>query len=189
MADVANAAPPPVPSKEPKAMHVGLVLLLRLSNDLRCTLLLAENGYPIQAASLVASMHEAAYTIPYIGNNENLAKKWRTYQHPTRPFRNVAEVTKRGTVRLGAPNPAIEATRAYKKYSQLCWAKHIAPFTELEISLSTDEGQDLIRPGPNTTDAAIRAAMVRTRTDCLVCVRRNPKRHPFPSRGSHRHHA
>jgi hypothetical protein len=156
IADVANTAPPPVPSERPRAMHVGLFLLLRITNDLRCSFLLAEMGYPLQAASLVASMHEATYTIPYIGNDKKRAQEWLNHQHPTKPFRSVATLTKEGVANFGAPSS--EVNRAYKKYSQLCWAKHIAPFAEWEISLSAKDGQDLVMPGPNTTSAGIRAA-------------------------------
>ena len=156
MADVANSAPPPVPSEKPKAIHVGLFLMLRITNDLRCAFLLAEMGYPLQAASLVASMHEATYTIPYIGNDEKRAQEWLNHQHPTKPFRSVATLTREGLANLGAPSS--EANRFYKKYSQLCWAKHIAPFAEWEVSLSTRDGQKMVMPGPNTTDAGIRAA-------------------------------
>src|SRR5438067_12806940 len=39
---------------------VTSILLARLANDLRCVALLALRGYPLQAATLVASMFEAA---------------------------------------------------------------------------------------------------------------------------------
>jgi hypothetical protein len=40
-----------VPEKLSKARRVKLLLLQRIQNDLRCCMILAEKGYPIQAAT------------------------------------------------------------------------------------------------------------------------------------------
>lgn len=155
LADVANAAIPILPDA-PTSTHVGLALLIRISNDLRCSFLLAERGYPLQAASLVASMHEAAYTAAYIGNDEARAQEWSGLLHPTKPFRPVTVLTREGVAKLGMPNPETEANRAYKQYSQLCWAKHIAPFAERTIYQDVGQGRVYGIAGPSTTEGGVR---------------------------------
>ena len=52
---------------------VVTTLLIRLGNDLRCASMLAIRGYPAQAAAVVATMYEVAYTVAFIGADESHA--------------------------------------------------------------------------------------------------------------------
>lgn len=72
-----------------QSRKVLTALLVRLSNDLRSAALLALRGYPIQAAALVGSMYEVAYTIAYIGSDDTLAQEWIDHDDPTKLFRQV----------------------------------------------------------------------------------------------------
>lgn len=90
-------------------------LLVRLSNDLRSAALLALRGYPVQAASLVASMYEAAFCIAYIGADNAIAQQWIDHADPTQPFRKVLTLTKNALHRLGVENTDEETRNFYKR--------------------------------------------------------------------------
>lgn len=54
-------------------------LLGRLSNDLRCIVMLAECGYAMQAASLAACAFESGITVAYIGSDDTRADIWQDH--------------------------------------------------------------------------------------------------------------
>lgn len=110
-----------------QSRKVVTALLVRLSNDLRSAVLLAVRGYALQAATLVASMYETAYTIAAVGSNDNLADDWINHDDPTKPFRQVQDLTSAGLVKLGVPNADAQAKIEYRTYRQLCLAKHVNP--------------------------------------------------------------
>ncbi len=66
----------------PLPEQVGLCLLVRLLNDLRCTVLLADRGYGLQAVTIAGSIYEAAFAIGYIGAAQDLANAWVDHDDP-----------------------------------------------------------------------------------------------------------
>jgi len=139
-----------------RALHVVVKLLLRLSNDLRGTQILAMRGYPIQAASLVASMYEVAYTVAFIGDDEDLAQAWLDHDDPTTTFRNLWEMTHVVVAGLGILNPEARAKDSYRVYRQLCLAKHANPVLEGRFGVEMQGGVMVSSNGPDTSEEAIR---------------------------------
>src|SRR5262249_7374663 len=110
---------------------VTTALLIRLGNDLRCASLLALRGYSSQAASLVASIYEVAYTIAYIGADESRAQAWIDHKDDTKPFLSAYQLTKKVVSALPElPDKATHVERRYGIYRQLCTAKHANPLFE-----------------------------------------------------------
>lgn len=142
----------------PKAMHVAVKLLLRLSNDLRGVQLHAERGYPLQALTVCASMYEIAYALGYIGPDETLAQKWLDHDSPARQFRSVKEMTRVTLERLGVTDPETVRHR-YRTYQQLCLAKHANPLLESRYGIEVRGDQVVSMNGPDTSETAVRAAM------------------------------
>ena len=78
------------------SQRVTMVLLLRLAIDLRAASVLVKLGYAVQSATLVSSIYELAFTIAYIGSNDELASQWVEHADESRPFRNARELTRGG---------------------------------------------------------------------------------------------
>jgi len=142
----------------PLSTRVAVNLLVRLSNDLRCAALLALRGYAVQAASLVASMYEEAYTIAAIGSDDKLARQWVEHDDPTRTFGNVPTLTRHALAELGHPNPRAQARVEYRIYQQLCMPKHANPLFQMQHGARLRDGSVVAMNGPDTSEPAIRAA-------------------------------
>ena len=112
---------PEMPYKEvTKPRYVATLLIIRICNDLRCVAMLTVHGYSTQALSLTASIYETAFTVAYIGNEENLAEEWLEYSDPTKPFRDAYTLTEEALTKIGVPNVKQRADNWYKVYRQLC---------------------------------------------------------------------
>jgi len=140
------------------SLKVAIALIIRLSNDLRGVTLLSMMGYPTQATSLVASMYEAAYTVAYIAENDELADKWIAHDDPTRFFENIRTITIKGLTNLNADNPDKQAKNEYKVYRQLCMAKHVNPLYQMQHGLQIVDRDIVGINGPDTSEPAVRTA-------------------------------
>ena len=150
---------PEVPVQSVRLSRVAATqLLVRLANDLRTAALLAIRGYPLQAATLVASMFEVAYTVAYIDGDDELARQWGSHNDPTRLFRPIRQLVRDVIAKL--PIPAAEGDaaveRKYRDYRQLCLAKHVNPLLQRQHGLER-QGKDIaVLVGPTTHSDAIR---------------------------------
>src|SRR2546428_57613 len=142
----------------PKSLHVAVMLLFRLANDLRSVQMLAGTGYPVQALVLVASMYEVAYTAAFIGNDESLAQEWLDYDDPTRLFRDVRSLTKEALTKLDLVDRPDRPDLEYRNYTMLCWAKHANPILERAWAVDVQGGTVTSTMGPNTSPLAVRFA-------------------------------
>ncbi len=142
----------------PLSQKVAAGLLVKLSNDLRSSSLLALHGYAVQAVSLVSSMFETAYCIATIGADQSMAKKWVEHDNPTRPFMGVKDMIIKGLKNLGHPNPTKQADIEYRVYRQLCMAKHANPLFQRDHSFVFHHGEVTAMNGPNTSENFIRAS-------------------------------
>ena len=142
----------------PLSTRVAVNLLIRLSNDLRCAAVLALRGYAVQAASLVASMYEEAYTITLIGSDEELARKWVKHDDPTSSFRKLRTLMRDALAKLRHPNPEAQTRVEYRVYQQLCMPKHANPLFQMQHGIRLQEGSVVAMNGPDTSESAIRAA-------------------------------
>jgi len=147
---------PVTPSKK-----VATALLLRLANDLRCSVLLAVRGYGAQACSLCASIYEAAFTIAAIGPDDAMARKWIKHTDPTRQFLNSLEMAKLAMRKFGVSN-ADAAAGQYVQYQQFCFAKHLNPqyvqsraFTDRVGSMALSSGPDVSENGERDASFAL----------------------------------
>lgn len=105
---------------------VATTLLLRLANDMRCCALLAARGYPAQACSLGASVHEAMVTLVAVGNDDEVAMKWLEHDDPTQSFGKPWQLTRVAMEKLASAGvempsgPLATAKQLYKDYQQMC---------------------------------------------------------------------
>lgn len=141
-----------------QSRKVATALLVRLSNDLRCTALIACRGYALQAVSLVASMYETAFAIAAIGTDDALADQWVTHDDPTRSWKSVYELTRDGLAKLGVPNIDTQTAVEYRVYRQLCMAKHVNPLMQAQHGHQLEGRNVIVANGPDLSEPAIRAA-------------------------------
>lgn len=130
----------------PLSKQVCTKLLLRLNNDLRAILMLAEVGYDVQANALAASVYECAFTSGTIFDSRELAEQWLDHDDPRASFRNAYDLAHAALSNYGAHADWTDAF--YKIYRQLCWGKHLNPISEQQGGMErTGNVIDYI-PGP-----------------------------------------
>ena len=142
----------------PQSLKVAVALLNKVSNDLRTATLLALYGYATQAAALVASLYESAFTVAFAGSDDNLAQRWIDHDDPTRTFENVHEMTRSALEKLGVPDAEQQASVEYQVYRQLCMAKHGNPLYVMQHAFRRVGNDIASHNAPDTSDSAIRAA-------------------------------
>lgn len=148
---------PVMPNKKvPRARRVSTILLNRISNDLLWASRLATYGYSIQSLSLTASIYEVAFTVFYIGKNENLAEEWLNYNDPKNPFRDARTLTEHVASKIETLNVKQKVDDIYKRYRQLCWAKHANPILQRQLGITRKNDYYIAFPGPDTSDKSIR---------------------------------
>lgn len=127
-------------SVELRAPLVALMLLIRISNDLRCTRLLGERGYPSQVAALCAGSLEVAHTIGYIGSSEERATQWHEHDDPRMvPWGSVWNVFLGAYESAKSPRAEDMAEESYFYYSELCVLKHSNPIGERRVGVRQSE--------------------------------------------------
>jgi len=157
-ASTLDSLPPQRLATVPKSRRVASSLMARLMNDLRCVEIVVTRGYAIQGISLGGAIYETAFTIAYIGGDEEIAQEWIDHDNPVRPFRDARTLTKVGLANLGIPNPEGQAKTEYRVYQQMCMAKHANPLLQMEHSIKVSNKTVEIFSGPETSEAAIRAS-------------------------------
>jgi len=153
----AFAAAPEIPfTQASPSRKVTTVLMVRLSNDLRSIVLLAERGYPLQAASLVPPLYEVVHGIAYIGQDDERAKLWINHTDPMHSFQSAWALTEEVVKTLdGVSDPSGLIARAYKVYQRFCQAKHANPLLQQHYGhYATDEAV-MVMNGPDGSDGAI----------------------------------
>jgi hypothetical protein len=141
-----------------QSRKVAAALLIRLSNDLRSAALIASRGYALQAATLVGSMYETAYTIAAIGSDNGLAEEWINHDDPTRTFKQVRDLTRQGLAKLGVPDVDAQVATEYRVYRQLCLAKHVNPLLQIQHGHRIDGHNVVAMNGPDFSEPAVRVA-------------------------------
>jgi hypothetical protein len=145
-------------AKVPKSRRVAASLLVRLMNDLRSVEVLVNRGYAIQGLSLATSIYETAYTMAFIGSDETAAQRWIDHDDPTKQFRDVWSLTRRGLMNMGAPDVEQQAKVEYRVYRQMCMAKHANPILQMEHGITIANRKVEFCNGPETSDGAVRAS-------------------------------
>jgi len=108
---------------------VGLLLMVRLAQDVRCILLCVHRGYPVQASSMAACAFEAAYALAYVGGDESKAQAWADHTDERRSFRDVKTMVAGALKGLGLPQAECAELSDIQLglYRRLCMAKHSNP--------------------------------------------------------------
>jgi hypothetical protein len=137
----------------PLPRRIAIVLLVRLANDLRSIIRLSVSGYPLQAATLVASAYEIACAIVLIGTDADRAREWLDHENPQRLPAFLEDMKRAATEvlrELGAHDDQLlaQADNAYRVYAQLCMAKHGNPRLQRELATVRRGDQFICVPGP-----------------------------------------
>jgi hypothetical protein len=151
---------PPTPIQELRqSSKVVMMLLNRMSNDIRTAGLLAWHGYTMQSAALIANCHENAFGVLYVAADDLEAQKWMDHNDPTcMPFGNIKTVTHRGLKNRKVPNVQEQTEKEYTCYRQLCWAKHGNPILQKHHGLRSVGNQIGVFNGPDSSEESIRLA-------------------------------
>jgi hypothetical protein len=145
-----------IPEKKlPRTKAVRLLLLQRIQNDLRCCVILVERGYALQAAALAAGIFEAWVTLANIKTDED-AVKWLSHVHENKSFGNIRTLTEDALKNFGGDTK--DSEKYYGQYQQLCMPKHLNPILERARGYDFDGNSVQFRPGPDTSELAIRLA-------------------------------
>jgi hypothetical protein len=150
--------------------RVSWHLLCRISNELRCSTLLAERGYALQAGSLVANLYELARTVVIMGKDDVKANDWlshveRSEAWPPPSKFGVQEAFRKGLLQMGVADQDITRILDGAKhlYQSTCMSKHANPVLQQFHSLDAGAGQWVDTNGPMTTEFSeqlIRHALV-----------------------------
>jgi hypothetical protein len=143
-----------ISEKMPKARFVRNLLLLRLQNDLRSCWILAERGYPLQAAGLAAGIFECWVTLASIESEES-ALRWLTHDREDISFGAIRKLTNAAVERTSGADKSRDADRLYSQYQQLCMPKHINPIIERSRGYTVDGKQVQFKQGPAVNELAL----------------------------------
>jgi hypothetical protein len=155
----AVGALPEVPVQDVSpSQNVATSLIIRLSNDMRSAALVAWRGYALQAATLVASMFEAAYSIAAIGTDDVRAGEWISHDNPKQSYGKLKDTIREGLENLKVPGVDTQAETEYKVYRQLCMAKHVNPLLQKHQGQQVDGNLIILMNGPDVSEAAVRVA-------------------------------
>lgn len=159
MTVVIGSFPPTSITQLRQSSKVVMMLLNRMSNDIRTAGLLSWHGYPVQSAALIADCHESAFTVLYIGADDQEAQKWIDHKDPTRtPFGDIKALTHRGLKNRKVPDVQAQTEKEYVCYRQLCWAKHGNPILQKQHGLRSEGNQIGVFNGPDSSEEAIKLA-------------------------------
>ena len=139
----------------PDVARAQLMILMRITDFLRCIQLLALKCYPEQAGTLAASIFELTHTAVLFARLSGEATKWLRansirQQVPRKLFGATwKELVKANCEHYGA---ADRAELEYQVYEQLCWMKHSLPKMQ-DMRVERDGASFIF--GPHTDERAL----------------------------------
>lgn len=141
--------------KTGSATKVGLILLARLSCDMRVCGMASSVGYGLQAMGLAASMMEILGALAYVGDSNERAAEWAKHADHRQSYpRKVSMGIDATLSALGLPDKAARDDWQ-KAYEFMCMAKHANPLLSMRQGL-TDLPSGLHYVfGPDTTALGI----------------------------------
>jgi hypothetical protein len=151
------AVPPDEPNATLRAPRVARQLLLRVANDLRAASRIARLGYPLQAATIVASLYEAALCVIHIGTDEARTQTWINHDDPTRTPWTPKQLTRSAAQKFDG-DPVKTAEMLYQRYTQLCMAKHVHPIAEMQHAVRIAPRVLLSTHGPDWSERSEQTA-------------------------------
>jgi hypothetical protein len=123
---------PPEGEKLSKCEIVRRLLLQRIVTDLRCSTILSELGYGIQAAAHATSIFEAWVTIAAI-KEEADAIRWLNHTRKDISFDKIKKLLRTALGSTPEKKPGDRErliARHYAHYGELCMTKHLNPIVE-----------------------------------------------------------
>jgi hypothetical protein len=138
-----------------KGRIVRTLLLQRMQNDLRCCQLMAERGYPLQAAGQAAGVYEGWVNIAAIVD-EPTALHWLSHDKETTSFGSIRNLTERAFKTMIGNRE--KANLLYAQYQQLCMAKHLNPLVEGLRGFRVEDQGLQFQAGPDVSEIGIAQA-------------------------------
>ena len=139
----------------PDLVRAQLMILMRITDFLRCIQLLALKCYPEQAGTLAASVFELAHTAVLFSRSPDEVGEWLWANSIRQQVpRDLFGTNWRALVKANCEHHG-EAGRAeaeYQVYEQLCWMKHSLP--KMQDMRVEEDGVSLIF-GPHTDERAV----------------------------------
>jgi hypothetical protein len=141
--------------KNEAATKVGLILLARLSCDMRICGMASSVGYGVQALVLAASMMEILGALAYVGENNERAVEWAKHTDRRQTYPKKVKLGIDAT--LSALDISDQASRDdwKKAYEFMCMAKHANPRLSMLQGLSALPSGLHYVFGPDTTALGI----------------------------------
>lgn len=139
----------------PDVVRAQLMILLRITDFLRCIQLLSVKCYPEQAGTLAASVFELAHTAMLFSRSPDEANAWLWADSIKQQVpRDLFGMNWRALVKANCEHhgEASHAEAEYQVYEQLCWMKHSLP--KMQDMRVAEEGVSLIF-GPHTDERAV----------------------------------
>ena len=133
-----------------------IMILMRITDFLRCIHHTLERGYPEQACTLAASIFELTHTAVYFSYDQDAMKKWLDCKDVESRMPNL--IGKRTYTKIVEHNCnilSLDTEKEKKLYNLFCGMKHSHP-TLQDILIKNDEASFLI--GPYSDDRAIKIA-------------------------------
>jgi hypothetical protein len=143
------------------ASRVSGVLLVRLAADLRASHLVLQSGYPHSAATIASSIYEIAWTLAYIGANDDLAEKWVDHQNEEATFERRKIIVKAVLENQGYSGNELDEKLKIQEgiYKQLCMFKHGNSITQklfgYKVIETDSEIEFKLEIAPDRSDRAI----------------------------------
>ena len=136
--------------------YAQMMILIRITDFLRCIQLLVVKGYPEQAGTLTASIFELAHTAVYFSYNADATKKWLIADSIKEDIKKVLglnwfELVKKNVEQFNGG----DHDKEYKVYKQLCWLKHSLPKMQAMLS---EQGGVCFNVGPYGDERSINHA-------------------------------
>ena len=133
-------------------------MLLRVANDLHAASRLVCLGYPEQAAALVAGLYEVALTVVHVGADASRALTWVDHVDPLRAPWSARRLTESVAAKIAPKTAEKTAETLYRRYTQLCMAKHAHPVVEMQHLARVAPGVLEASHGPDTSERAERTS-------------------------------
>lgn len=139
----------------PDLVRAQLMILMRITDFLRCIQLLVVKCYPEQASTLAASVFELAHTAVLFSRSPDEAREWlRANSIKQQVPRDLFGTNWRELVRENCEHygEARLADAEYQVYEQLCWMKHSLP--KMQDMRVEEDGVSVIF-GPHTDERSV----------------------------------
>jgi hypothetical protein len=143
----------------PDVARAQFMILMRVTDFVRCIQLLSLKGYPEQAGTLAASVFELAHTALFLERDAAKASEWLNARSIEDQMpKGVLGTNWREVVRLNTKDSGdvTVAEREYQVYIQLCWMKHSLPKMQ-DMRVESDGKVGLIF-GPYSDERSINHA-------------------------------